>query len=85
VGLWHLPLFFNPDLFYSNLPFVIQLAIQVPLAILFTWVFNSTGGSVLMAILLHAMVNASGQLWKAMPEYSSSRRARPRPPPRPRT
>jgi CAAX protease family protein len=69
-ALWHLPLFFNPDTHYSNLPFVIQLAIQIPLAILFTWVFNSTGGSVLMAILLHAMVNASGRLWSAMPEYS---------------
>jgi membrane protease YdiL (CAAX protease family) len=69
-ALWHLPLFFNPDLFYSNLPFVVQLALQIPLAILFTWVFNSTGGSVLLAILLHAMVNASGQLWKAMPEYA---------------
>jgi uncharacterized protein len=69
-ALWHLPLFFNPDLFYSNLPFVLQLALQVPLAILFTWVFNSTGGSVLLAILLHATINASGQLWKVMPEYS---------------
>jgi CAAX protease family protein len=69
-ALWHLPLFFNPDLFYSDLPFVLQLALQVPLAILFTWVFNSTGGSVLLAILLHAVLNASGQLWKAMPEYS---------------
>ncbi len=69
-ALWHLPLFFNPDLFYSNLPFIIQLAIQISMAILFTWVFNSTRGSVLMAILLHSMINASGQLWKVMPEYS---------------
>jgi membrane protease YdiL (CAAX protease family) len=69
-ALWHLPLFFNPDLFYSNLPFVVQLALQIPMAILFTWVFNSTGGILFMAILLHAMVNASGQLWKVMPEYS---------------
>jgi membrane protease YdiL (CAAX protease family) len=69
-ALWHLPLFFNPDMFYSNMPFVIQLAIQVPMAILFTWVFNSTGGSVLLAILLHSMINASGQLWKVMPEYA---------------
>jgi membrane protease YdiL (CAAX protease family) len=69
-ALWHLPLFFNPDMFYSNMPFVVQLAIQVPMAILFTWVFNSTGGSVLLAILLHSMINASGQLWKVMPEYS---------------
>jgi membrane protease YdiL (CAAX protease family) len=69
-ALWHLPLFFNPDMFYSNMPFIVQLALQVPLAILFTWVFNSTGGSVLLAILLHSMINASGQLWKVMPEYS---------------
>jgi membrane protease YdiL (CAAX protease family) len=41
--LWHLLLFFNPDLHYSDLPFVIQLAFQIPVAILFTWVFNSTG------------------------------------------
>ena len=68
--LWHLPVFFNPDTHYSNLPFVIQLAFQVPLAILFAWVFNSTGGSVLMAILLHAVLNASGRLWGALPEYS---------------
>lgn len=69
-ALWHLPLFFNPDMFYSNMPFVVQLAIQIPMAILFTWVFNSTGGSVLLAILLHSMINASGQLWKVMPEYA---------------
>jgi CAAX protease family protein len=69
-ALWHLPLFFNPDLHYSNMPFVLQLAFQIPAAILFTWVFNSTGGSVLMAILMHAVLNASSRLWSAMPEYS---------------
>ena len=69
-ALWHLPLFFNPDLAYSDLPFVIQFTIQVAWAILFTWVFNSTGGSLFMAILMHAVLNASGQLWKVMPEYS---------------
>jgi uncharacterized protein len=69
-ALWHLPLFFNPDLHYSNMPFVLQLAFQIPAAILFTWVFNSTGGSVLIAILMHAVLNASSRLWGAMPEYS---------------
>jgi uncharacterized protein len=69
-ALWHLPLFFNPDTHYSNLPFVLQLAFQIPVAILFTWVFNSTGGSVLMAILLHAVLNASTRLWNTLPEYS---------------
>jgi membrane protease YdiL (CAAX protease family) len=69
-ALWHLPVFFNPDTHYSDLPFVIQLAFQIPVAILFTWVFNSTGGSVLMAILLHAVLNASTRLWNTLPEYS---------------
>jgi membrane protease YdiL (CAAX protease family) len=69
-ALWHLPVFFNPDTHYSNLPFVLQLAFQIPVAILFTWVFNSTGGSVLMAILLHAVLNASTRLWNTLPEYS---------------
>jgi membrane protease YdiL (CAAX protease family) len=69
-AVWHLPAFFNPDTHYSDLPFVLQLALQIPLAILFTWVFNSTGGSVLMAIVLHAVVNASTRLWNTLPEYS---------------
>jgi membrane protease YdiL (CAAX protease family) len=69
-AFWHLPVFFNPDTHYSDLPFVLQLAFQIPVAILFTWVFNSTGGSVLMAILLHAVLNASTRLWNTLPEYS---------------
>jgi uncharacterized protein len=69
-ALWHLPLFFNPDTLYGNLPFVLFLAYLVPFTILITWVFNSTGGSVLMAILMHAMFNASSELWKTVPDYS---------------
>ncbi|HEV2122645.1 MAG TPA: type II CAAX endopeptidase family protein [Chloroflexota bacterium] len=69
-ALWHLPVFFNPDTFYSNLPFALWLAYIVPFAILITWVFNSTGGSVLMAIFFHAVLNATGELWKTIPEYA---------------
>jgi uncharacterized protein len=69
-GLWHLPLFFNPDTFYSNLPFALWLAFIIPFAILITWVFNSTGGSVLMAMFFHAVMNASTEVWKAIPQYS---------------
>ncbi len=68
--LWHLPVFFNPDTFYSNLPFILFLAYIVPFAVLITWVFNSAGGSVLMAIFFHAVLNASGELWKTIPAYS---------------
>jgi membrane protease YdiL (CAAX protease family) len=69
-ALWHLPLFFNPDTLYSNLPFALYLAYAVPLAVLITWVFNSVGGSVLMAIFFHAVLNASSEIWKTIPKYS---------------
>ena len=35
-ALWHLPVFFNPETHYSDLPFALQVAFQVPVAILFT-------------------------------------------------
>ena len=66
---WHLPLFFNPDTLYGNLPFVLFLAYLVPFTILITWVFNSTGGSVLLVMLLHAFMNASSVVWRVLPEY----------------
>ena len=69
-ALWHLPVFFNPDTLYSNLPFGLWLAYLIPFAVLITWLFNSAGGSVLMAIFFHAVMNASGDLWKTIPEYS---------------
>jgi CAAX protease family protein len=69
-ALWHLPVFFNPETLYSNLPFSLWLAYAVPLAVIITWLFNSAGGSVLMAIVFHAVINASSELWKTIPEYS---------------
>lgn len=69
-AVWHLPQFFNPSTLYGDLPFVVFLAFLVPFAVLITWVFNSAGGSVLMAMILHAVMNASSQIWKVLPEYS---------------
>ena len=69
-ALWHLPMFFNPDTLYINLPFALWLACAVPVAVLITWLFNSAGGSALMAIFFHAVLNASSELWKTIPEYS---------------
>ena len=69
-GLWHLPVFFNPDTSYSRLPFFLFLAFIVLIAVLMTWLFNSTGGSVLMAMFFHAVLNSSGEPWKTIPEYS---------------
>jgi membrane protease YdiL (CAAX protease family) len=57
--LWHLPLFFNPATGYSLTSFWVFLIFMLPISILITWVFNSTGGSVLIIMILHAMLNAS--------------------------
>ena len=71
-ALWHLPLFFDPATGYSITPFWVFLVFMVPVSVLFTWVFNSTGGSVLVVMILHAVLNASGTpMWRAIPEYGA--------------
>jgi membrane protease YdiL (CAAX protease family) len=69
-AVWHLPVFFNPDTSYNNLPFFVFLPFIVLVTVLMTWLFNSTGGSVLMAMLFHAVINSADELWKVLPEYS---------------
>lgn len=72
-ALWHLPLFFNPATSYSNTPFWVFLVFLLPFPIVYTWIFNSTGGSVLMAMILHAVTNAStGPLLRSIPEASTA-------------
>lgn len=58
-GLWHLPLFY----FFPSAVGEIPLALYVPLvsaaSVLFAWLYNRTGGSVLLCVLLHAGINFS--------------------------
>jgi membrane protease YdiL (CAAX protease family) len=64
-GLWHLPLFlFTPGyngagtgLVGISLPFLAFVLGEVALAVIFTWVFNNTRGSLLLTMLLHASAN----------------------------
>jgi membrane protease YdiL (CAAX protease family) len=57
--LWHVPFFFYLDT-YVKLGFamfpIFALSILAG-AIIFTWLYNSTGGSVLMAVLWHGALN----------------------------
>jgi membrane protease YdiL (CAAX protease family) len=72
-SLWHLPLFFDPTSPYSRTPFWAFLIFMVAVSILITWVFNSTGGSVLMIMILHAVMNAStGPLWGTLPDGATT-------------
>jgi uncharacterized protein len=63
-GLWHLPFFLIPgypgsgtSLLSILVSFVLFCISVVLISIIFTWVFNHTYGSVLMAVLLHASFN----------------------------
>ena len=56
-GLWHLPLFFTPWNELTALNVVGYILTTTCLAIMYTWVFNNTKGSVLIAVLLHATFN----------------------------
>jgi uncharacterized protein len=56
-GLWHLPLWLQGDPVKTPIFYVAFFAAVFPMSVLLTWVYNSTGGSLLMVVLLHATVN----------------------------
>lgn len=60
---WHAPIWLIPEAGFGSLPFPIFVVFTVALSILFTWLFNSTGGSVLLPALAHAAINAFPQPW----------------------
>lgn len=60
-AVWHLPLFVMKGTFQSQYPFYIFLLFTIPLTLVFSWVHNQTGGSVLMAMLFHGAVNTTAE------------------------
>jgi uncharacterized protein len=58
--LWHAPLFFLADVpGFSELPVLPYLTVGVASSVVYTWLYNSSGGSILLAMLLHAAKNLS--------------------------
>ena len=66
-GLWHLPLFLLVPGYNGAgtgfvgilIPFVGFTIMVMAYTVVFTWVFNNTRGSLLLAILLHASINTA--------------------------
>ncbi len=56
-GLWHIPKFLTAGSNQSNTAFGISVLDTVAEAILFTWLFNNTLGSLLLVTLFHAAWN----------------------------
>jgi membrane protease YdiL (CAAX protease family) len=65
-SLWHLPLFFLDGVDQQEMAesmglfaaFLGYSVLVIALAVLFTWIFNNTGGSVLMVAVCHGALNA---------------------------
>jgi membrane protease YdiL (CAAX protease family) len=69
-GLWHIPVLLVPGFVSGSsfsVPFIVGwIATVIAATFLYTWIFNHTGGSLLIAILVHAGSNASSSLLSAL-------------------
>jgi membrane protease YdiL (CAAX protease family) len=70
-GLWHLPAFWIAGAGQHNQP-IFWFMIGAPaVAILYTWVYNHTKGSLLIAVLYHTAFNSTMQL--ALPAFPTAK------------
>lgn len=56
-AIWHLPLWFLPGYGWDAIPYWAFALGAVSTSVLFTWVLNNTGGSMVMASIIHLMMN----------------------------
>jgi uncharacterized protein len=61
-GLWHLPLFFWVGGSMAEYPFIPWFIGLIANTFLFTWLYNSTKGSLLLVALFHIALNMAGAL-----------------------
>lgn len=67
-ALWHLPLFFIEGTTQQAIPFYQFVLQTMLLAVFYTWLYNNTGGSVLIAALFHASANTAAA---AIPSWTT--------------
>jgi uncharacterized protein len=56
-ALWHLPAFLIPTLSQSELSFPVFVLNSIALSVIMTWLYQRTGGDLLLMILVHLMAN----------------------------
>jgi membrane protease YdiL (CAAX protease family) len=61
-ALWHLPLWFLPGRPWMALPYWAFAVVTITTSILYTWLVNSSGGSLLLVSLMHLAMNFGGSL-----------------------
>ncbi len=58
-AVWHLPLFLALPQATGHMPFVAYLPVMMAMGVVFAWLYVRTGGSVLLAMLLHGGMNTA--------------------------
>lgn len=58
-GLWHFPLFLMKGNFHETIPITLFIIQDVALSVIYTWMYNNTRGSLLLAHLFHAASNVT--------------------------
>lgn len=64
--LWHLPTYWLGQGMH-NVPFLFILCFVFPWTILFNWLYNKSGGSLIFAVSFHAISNSSLSIVRFMP------------------
>jgi membrane protease YdiL (CAAX protease family) len=58
-ALWYVPLWYVPGDPHQLTPIPVFFAATMGLSILYTWIYNNTGGSLLLTMLFHAACNTT--------------------------
>jgi membrane protease YdiL (CAAX protease family) len=67
-GIWHLPFFLLPNASEAGLPFILFLGGCIAETFIYTWLFNGSGGSVLICMVFHAATNVALQIVPVSPD-----------------
>ena len=67
-GVWHLPLFWIPGNFHGDIPLTLFILQDIALSVVLAWLYNSTGGSLLIVHLLHAASNTTLGILPILPQ-----------------
>ena len=60
---WHFPLFYIPGTMYYNQSFFSFTSSVLGYSIIFTWIYNSSNGSILASMLFHTSINTTQVLF----------------------
>jgi membrane protease YdiL (CAAX protease family) len=61
-GVWHLPAFFLGGMVQAGMSIPVFILFTIPAAVVATWIFQHSGGSVLSAVLFHYMINIAASV-----------------------